>query len=77
MNNSCEVKVLTSNRAPTTHCYWWDATVRTVASTQKEQTMDDGDRDMLIALGYGQVNRDDDDEKASDEFDDVFTSFTQ
>lgn len=53
VNNVCEIRAMTSNKGPTTHCYWYDATVRTVASTKKEYQMDDDDRDILDALGYG------------------------
>jgi hypothetical protein len=72
VGNVCEIRAMTSNKAPTTHCYWYDATVRTVASTKKEYQMADDDRELLAALGYGAVSTpaegdgDDDEDKASD-----------
>lgn len=73
VGNICEVRAMTSNKAPTTHCYWYDATVRTVASTKKEYQMQDDDRDLLAALGYGVSNadpEDDVDERKDDDDDD-------
>jgi hypothetical protein len=66
VGNVCEIRVMTSNKAPTTHCYWYDATVRTVASAKKEYQMADDDRDLLAALGYGATQPTEDAEDEED-----------
>ena len=68
VNCTCEVRVLTSNRAPTTHCYWYEATVLPVASTRKEKVMEDDDRDMLASLGLGLVSPQESNEDDGDDF---------